>query len=285
MFEEILQSLRFEFITGDVSVVEYNVIPERYIWRQLPCWVIGYARTDTPDSFFVEIPPHGSFVVNDKSLGIVPANQLHKYTATAGHRNISTWFQCKYTFDHGIDLSEFVDFPPMVHPPTSCIVKDLIEELLRVHADGTFSPLRKKINQCRLGFEILHSIMPFAKEHRLDELSHHDATRIFPVLDYISRKFAEDIDVQFLAEMAHLSPTHFNKVFQQVLKLSPMQFVRRTRMSKACEILSSTTLSVGEIARRVGYEDQYIFSRAFKKVMGSSPRHYRKHGEALTGIR
>lgn len=137
--------------------------------------------------------------------------------------------------------------------------------------------MSKNIIQSRLGFEILENLIPFAKEYRLNELSHSETKRILPVLDYIDKNYARNIDVNHLARLAHLSPTHFNKLFRNVLQLSPMQFVRRTRMNKACEQLLSTTFSVNKIANSVGYEDQNIFSRAFKKMLGSSPLSYRKH--------
>ncbi len=281
MLEKILQSLRFEFITGGISLVEYNVIPERYVWRQIPYWIIGCARTDTPDSFFVEIPPHGKLTLNDKTWLCIPPNRIHQFTATVGHKNISTWFQGRYSFDFGLDISDVVDLPLIVTPPVSTKIKGWIEELLKTAEDESISALSKSINQSCLGFEILHALMPFAKERPFDEVPHGDFTRIFHVLKYIDKNYFRRIDVTFLAGLIHLSTTHFNKLFRQVIHLSPMEFVRRTRMSKACEQLISTTLPISEIARMVGYEDQYIFSRAFKTVMELSPQNYRKHTSAV----
>jgi AraC-like DNA-binding protein len=277
MLENILQSLGFEFLIGGISLVEYKTIPAHNIWRQLPFWIIGYIQTDTPDSFFVEIPPDGKLTLNDKMLLSIPPNRIHQFTTTVDHRNISTWFHGKYSFDFGLDISDFVDIPLIVMPPVSTKIKRWIEDLLKASADESISALSKTVNQRRLGFEILHSLMPLAKEHQFDEMSHSDSMRIFQVLEYIDKNYFRSIDVPFLAGLIHLSPTHFNKLFRQVMHMSPMEFVRRTRMSKACEQLISTTLPVSEIARMVGYEDQYIFSRAFKTVMELSPQNYRKY--------
>jgi len=249
----------------------------------LPFWVIGHVQTDTPDSFFVEIPPDGKLTLNDTMCLSIPPNRIHQFTTTVDHRNVSTWFHGRYSFDFGLDISDVVDIPLIVTPPVSTRIKGWIEELLKTSADASLSPLSKTINQTRLGFEILHALMPFAEEHSFDEVSHSDSTRIFHVLEHIDKNYFQRIDVTFLADLIHLSPTHFNKLFRKVMHMSPMEFVRRTRMSKACEQLISTTLPVSEIARMVGYEDQYIFSRAFKTVMELSPQHYRKYTNAVMG--
>lgn len=46
-------------------------------------------------------------------------------------------------------------------------------------------------------------------------------------------------------------------------------------MIKATELLKLTTLSVGDVSKAVGYENQLHFSRAFKKIYGVSPREWR----------
>jgi YesN/AraC family two-component response regulator len=48
------------------------------------------------------------------------------------------------------------------------------------------------------------------------------------------------------------------------------------RIRYACRLLDTTTLTVREVGYRVGYEDPYYFSRMFRKLMGLSPRQYRK---------
>ena len=52
-------------------------------------------------------------------------------------------------------------------------------------------------------------------------------------------------------------------------------------MHKAASLLVSTSLSVKEIANNVGYEDQLVFSKAFKKKFGMSPKNYKTHKEMM----
>ena len=54
-----------------------------------------------------------------------------------------------------------------------------------------------------------------------------------------------------------------------------MQYVIQQRIRTACNLLVSAPLTIHEIARRVGYEDAYYFSRVYSQEMGLSPSQYR----------
>ena len=57
---------------------------------------------------------------------------------------------------------------------------------------------------------------------------------------------------------------------------SPQQYLINLRLHNAQNMLLDTDLSVGEIARSVGYDDQLYFSRLFHRYFGTSPREYRE---------
>jgi AraC-like DNA-binding protein len=54
------------------------------------------------------------------------------------------------------------------------------------------------------------------------------------------------------------------------------EYVKRLRMARARELLLTTDRSIADIAGEVGYPDQFYFSRQFRAVAGSSPRHFRR---------
>lgn len=70
------------------------------------------------------------------------------------------------------------------------------------------------------------------------------------------------------------SPSTLSAVFRQCTGHAPMDFFTRLKMKQACRMLRSGGEYVYEVARQLGYRDPYYFSRAFKKVMGVSPRSY-----------
>ena len=70
--------------------------------------------------------------------------------------------------------------------------------------------------------------------------------------------------------------TNFFKKVKQLTGMTPNDYIRQQRMSVAIELLKDTRLTVAEVAYKVGFEDQYYFSKSFKSYFGISPSQYRK---------
>lgn len=88
------------------------------------------------------------------------------------------------------------------------------------------------------------------------------------------------------AEQANMSASHFSHEFRKKTGYAPIDYFIRLKIQKACELLDTSEAKVGEISRYLGYQDQYYFSRIFKKIIGVSPQQYRAGGQAsLAGRR
>ena len=94
-------------------------------------------------------------------------------------------------------------------------------------------------------------------------------------LTYIEMNFQNNISVEEIAKSCGLNRSYFGKIFHDAVGKSPQEFLISYRMTKAAELLKLTELSVADIGRAVGYENQLHFSRAFKNVYGVSPRNWR----------
>ena len=70
-------------------------------------------------------------------------------------------------------------------------------------------------------------------------------------------------------------PVYLGRLFKRDLKMSPMRFLRRMRCQRAAKELSSSDLSIAEIAYQAGWIDANLFSRVFNQEMGMSPTKYR----------
>jgi len=82
--------------------------------------------------------------------------------------------------------------------------------------------------------------------------------------------------LQELAQLAHMSPNHYGKVFKARYGLSPIEYFTRLKIQKACELLTGTDLQVQQLAHNFGFDDPYYFSRLFRRTIGVSPAKYRK---------
>jgi AraC-like DNA-binding protein len=96
---------------------------------------------------------------------------------------------------------------------------------------------------------------------------------------FITENYMKPISLAKISENTYLSPVYVSKVFKDATGESPINYLIRVRLFKACELLNETSYSIKEIASFVGYEDAYYFSRLFKKYFGMPPMSYRKAKE------
>lgn len=92
---------------------------------------------------------------------------------------------------------------------------------------------------------------------------------------YIETHYAEPITLEQLGTIAGLSPKRFSERFNLAFGTRPLAYLIGTRMDHATELLA-TDLLIKDIAHMVGYEDQFYFSRIYKKYRGISPEAARK---------
>ncbi len=100
---------------------------------------------------------------------------------------------------------------------------------------------------------------------------------IHPALNYIHDNYTQQFPIELLADMCHLSVTHFRRTFNTIMGISPLEFINNTRIEHACLLLSSTDSSILEISELVGFHSVSSFNRAFVKLMDIPPREWRKN--------
>jgi AraC-like DNA-binding protein len=93
---------------------------------------------------------------------------------------------------------------------------------------------------------------------------------------YIERNVDREITVPELARQVHVSASRLFQLFQRSFGLSPMQYVARRRTEAAKRLLTSSTLSAGEIAGRLGFQSANYFIRFFRKHAGCTPMALRR---------
>lgn len=91
------------------------------------------------------------------------------------------------------------------------------------------------------------------------------------VTDYVDDNLAGDLSLAEIAAAANLSPYHFARTFKRSTGLSPHQYVMHRRIERAKELLRSTDLPVGVVARRVGFASPSHFSQQFGRLVGVPP--------------
>jgi AraC-like DNA-binding protein len=99
--------------------------------------------------------------------------------------------------------------------------------------------------------------------------------KVAQCITYMSEHLERPLKISEMAALASLSPAHFTALFKEQTGSAPRDYLHFLRMHQACQWLTGTTWSLKEIANRLGYQDQFHFSRKFKAFSGASPSAYR----------
>lgn len=165
---------------------------------------------------------------------------------------------------------------PIYHPGARDLSLELKNEMLYIAQHSDQSPFHL-IGHLYLMLDYLTR----SSSKRLMQTGKIRDFYIKEAISFIEQNFQNDISVEDIAGFCNLNRSYFGKIFRDTLGKSPQEFLISYRMSKAAELLKLTELSVGDISSAVGYLNQLHFSRAFKKIYGTSPRQWRNENKTV----
>lgn len=211
-----------------------------------------------------------------------------------------------HMFDRDIDTEEevsdihaihiFVNFErikKLYHIPEFDSVKDYIEDLnsskklehnITEHMMHYFTNLLVKTSMPR--FTEFLSLMHALTLHKADAISLYsgvrnmtysdkDGVRISQVYKYTFDNYHEDISVDQVSSLVHMTPTSFCKFFKKHTMKTYISFLNEVRIEKACQILiNNKSENIAEAAFQVGFNNIVHFNRVFKAITQMSPRKY-----------
>ncbi len=134
--------------------------------------------------------------------------------------------------------------------------------------------------------EYLEDILSSAFEFRENRKQDKYGDIISSAKEYIRVAFSEpDVSLGTVSGHVSVSPSHFSTIFSQATGETFIEYLTRTRMAAAMELLKSTNLRSSEIAYKVGYNDPHYFSFIFKKRTGTTPSDFRRGGTATDQVK
>lgn len=156
------------------------------------------------------------------------------------------------------------------HPRIYALTGMIIEEM---EAGQTDCPLIVR--------ELFHALflMMLRVSRSADAGEHHRPTRLrllAPVISYIMAHYMDDLSIEQLAQLCHMSASHFRRLFKQIFGCSPRDYLQVIRIERACALLYNAEYSVTEIGLQVGYPSPSSFCRQFKHMYHMSPSQWRQ---------
>lgn len=162
-------------------------------------------------------------------------------------------------------MEELFEFPLLVPPEALDGVSRLLEEMLAHQRLGEVCLMYSA------GYRLLDILFRFGswKTQPVDEA-------VLDALRVIHENYASALRVEDLARAAHLSPSAFYTRFKRQTAQSPGQYLLHYRLSAAALRLEHSQESIGHIARDVGFESPFYFTRQFQRMFGLPPSEYRR---------
>ncbi|MBW3196320.1 AraC family transcriptional regulator [Marinobacter nauticus] len=228
----------------DNQVYEYN--PDNYLVLTLP----------TPADCEAITPPDGPL------LSLVMDLDL-----SALHELVRIFDECRQT--GGANAPSLNAHTLYVAPATRAFNASVVRL-----AEALNDPLAAKAIGPGLKKELLLHALRGPNGASLVDLVRHNTqlSRLEPVLKHVHAHFSEPLDVEQLAALANMSPATFHRNFRQVAAQSPIQYIKRIRLTRARELLVDQGVKVSQAASLVGYESASQFSREFKRFYGQPPQ-------------
>ena len=162
------------------------------------------------------------------------------------------------------------------------------ERVFQVGTSNEYEQIFKRIiielQRCQDNYEemlvllLRHLLISFhrelTREHILkNEYLDHEMDN---AVTFFSENYNQNINIDDYAASRGMSVSWFIRNFKKYTGSTPMQFIVGIRINNAQMLLETTTYSINEISKIIGYDNQLYFSRLFHKLKGYSPREYRK---------
>ncbi len=167
-----------------------------------------------------------------------------------------------------------VSIPPMI-PMTA----DRLSQVLRTAGIDVGKLNRSAENAMRLAIvaSLVETLVPappaYTCRSAVPGLSNR---RLMRVLAYIDAHIGEPITLANLAAAAGLSRMYFARQFRAATGIRPHEYVLRRRIERAQQLLTATSDALVDIALSVGFQTQAHFTTVFKKIVGNTPRQWRR---------
>jgi AraC-like DNA-binding protein len=263
-----LNDIRLEFIRmGERTLISDKLTRTRTLPETIVAQCLqGQYEIRTQDKTMLVNPGEVALIGSD-----VPFTNIHHLDKTEVMS--SRWIHCRFTIFNDIDFSSLLDMPLKISGPQAEKTGALIGELLSIPDDS--NSLLDSIRTNELAFKILYILCEVSKPKFADLEDIRYSERLVPVFDYINDNLGVSISVKDLAKVANMSLSRFFPYFKSQMKQSPMDYVKKTRITQACRLLVTTEMPIARIAERVGFSNQFHFSRVFKEICGETPSIYR----------
>jgi len=219
-----------------------------------------------------------SVILNPDSFYILSKNTHHRYGSTSKKPWSIYWihFNGKHadTLYHRYCLNRDRNHAVLTYDQSRTEIFDYLMDCMQKDFDEVLLET--------LYIHLLRYISSFTHLNEQHGYNGHDP--VSKVALFMKENIRRNFELKDFAGIANYSVTRFSQLFRRRMGYAPVQYFLQLKIQYACQYLSFTDMSIGEIAEELGYADQFYFSRLFKKLTGRSPLVYRKQNTNFVPI-
>ena len=187
----------------------------------------------------------------------------------------SLLLNAKYAYDylHYLADPQMEDIKPEIHSRISNRIA-LFEEIFNTLKAGYSN---ENLHYASSLFHYYLGSLKYIQQYRNAGAKEADDSNVVDIaIHYMKENIEKHLTLQEISEHLGYSASHFSMLFRKKTGHSPLSYFNLLKIQQACFILDSTDMKINQVCYKIGIEDSYYFSRLFHKIMGISPKEYRK---------
>lgn len=223
-------------------------------------------------------------VLKPGDIIVLPSGELHQLFAPETGERIIMQFDYSLLYSlTGFDSAFHMFHPctvitPEELPETHEILKNLLTEI----TDEYFSD--SLLKEGAIYYRLIHFFVTLGRKCLISDTGftniksqkqHEYIDKFFSVCNYMNEHCTEDIDVEFLANLAGFSKYHFMRLFKQFTNVTYYEYLNKHRIMHAERLLLDPNISITEIAMQSGFNSIATFNRIFKAQKNCTPSEYK----------
>jgi AraC-like DNA-binding protein len=191
------------------------------------------------------------------------------------------WLHARFMLFHTIDVLSLFELPPKLDAERAKPFANIIEALALLESHSSGSPVPAYAGKVELGFRALSHLTARTPMRPAGSVVIEQAGRLAPVLTYIHEHLHEPLDIDRLANAAHMSRSRFFAFFHEHMGRAPMAYLKEVRLDEARKRLLASDAKLSAIAEATGFANPFHLSRELKRYLGITPAAFRKLHRSL----
>lgn len=159
--------------------------------------------------------------------------------------------------------------------------KYYVDEILKLHKLTVSNEIMRNVYLNLFLADLIDDYRSSSNNKDKSTYDFHKSVYVQQAVNYLVNNYQKNLRINDLSDFLGISRSYLSISFKNALGISLQAYLIDLRMSKAAELLKNTNNSIKEVASAVGYNDQFAFSRIFKKWSNLSPMEYRKSTDKL----